>query len=92
MFAHRLSIFLSRLALVAVALAFCITYYEYPPIGYAGIVFVSSVAVVLAIGAGLLAIALAVLILLRRLPAKPWNPIAFASLAIALALAYVWLL
>ena len=50
------------------------------------------VAVVLAIGAGLLAIALAVLILVRRLPAKPWNPIAFASLAIALALVYVWLL
>lgn len=92
MFAHRLSKFLSRVALVSVALAFCITYYAYPPIGYEGIIFISSVAVVLALGAGLLALVLAGLLLVRRQPPRPWNAIVVACLSLGLAMTYVWLL
>ena len=42
------------MAIVSATLAVSMTYYELPPIGYDGIIFVSSVAVMLAIGSPLL--------------------------------------
>lgn len=92
MFAHRLSRFLSRLALVSSAFAIFIVYLASPSLGYEGTIFISAVAVALAIGAGLLSLLLGGLLLLRRQPPRPVNAITVASLAIALALAQVWLL
>lgn len=92
MFIHRLTKFLSRVALVAAALAFCVTYYDYPEIVYEGRIFISSVGVAMAIIAGLLSLALGSLLLIRRLPPKPWNAIVVASLSIVLALTYVALM
>ena len=92
MFPHRLTKFLSRVSLFAVALAFIVTYYDYPDIVYEGRVFISSVAVALAIIAGFLSLAIAGLLLLRRLPPKPFNAMVVASLSIVLAFTYVALL
>ena len=92
MFAHRLSKFLSRVALVSVVLAFGIAYYDYPPIGIEGRIFISSVAVVLALGAGLLTLVLAGLLLVRRQRPRPWNAVVVACLSVILALVFVWLL
>ena len=91
-FAHRLSKFLSRLALFAAALAICVTYYGILPIGYEGMVFVSSVAVVMALGAGVISLGLAAMLLILRKPPKPYNAMLIASLAIIMAVAYVWAL
>lgn len=91
-FAHRLSKFLSRIALVAATLAICVTYYQFPPIGYEGMIFVSSVAVVLALGAGLISLGLAAILLLLRKSPKPYNAMLIATLAIGMAAGYVWAL
>ena len=68
---HRLSGFLSIVALISATLAVCVSYFSIPPIGYEGRIFLSSVAVVLAIGAGLLSLALAAIIFARKKRPKP---------------------
>ena len=73
-------------------LAFASTHYQYPPIGYEGVIFIGSVGVMLAIGAALLSLLLAGLLLVRRQPQKPWSAIAFSCVSIALAGTYMWLL
>ena len=87
---HRLSRFLSTVALTSSTLAVCLTYYSIPSLGYEGTIFVSSVAVVLAIGSGLLSLILATIILARRRPPKPYITIAKAIASIAMAIAYIW--
>ena len=73
-------------------LAFASTHYQYPPIGYEGVIFISSVCVMLGIGAAVLALALAGSRLMRRQLPKPWNTIVVAILAIVLAITYIQLL
>jgi len=58
--------------------------------GYEGIVFVSSVAVVLALLAGAMSLTLAAYLLLRHKPPKPLNAILVSAIAIAVALIYIW--
>lgn len=77
---------------MSVLLAFACTHYQYPPVGYEGVIFISSVAVMLALGAALLSLVLAGLLLFRRQPPKPWDAMVVASLSIGLALTYAWLL
>ncbi len=58
--------------------------------GYEGTIFVSSVAVVLAIGSGLLSLILAAIILVRKKPPKPVKTSAISIVSIAIAFAYIW--
>ena len=58
--------------------------------GYEGIVFVSSVAVALALLAGAMSLTLAAYLLLRHKPPKPLNSVLISAVAIAIALTYVW--
>ncbi len=87
---HRLSNFLSVLALTSATLAVCVTYFSFPPMGYEGMIFLSSVAVVLALGSGLLSLALAAIILVTKKPPKPLKPAAISIVSIAIALGYIW--
>lgn len=87
---HRLSRFLSVVSLTSSTLAVCLNYYWIPSLGYEGTVFVSSVAVVLAIGSGLLSLILAAIILARKQPPKPIITTAISLVSIAIALAYIW--
>ena len=73
-------------------LAFASTHYQYPPIGYEGVIFISSVAVMLAVGSAMLSLALSGLLLIRRQPPRPWNAITVACLSMMLAFTYIWLL
>ena len=73
-------------------IAFACTHYQYPPIGYEGVIFISSVGVMLAFGSALLSLILAGLLLSRRQPPKPWNAVVVACLSIVLGTTYVWLL
>jgi hypothetical protein len=70
--------------------AISVTYFEFPPIGYGGMVFISSVAVVLTIGAALLSLILVVSLLIRRKSPRPINPAVVSVLSLALAFTYVW--
>ena len=54
--------------------------------------FVSSVAVVLAIGAGLLSLGMAAVLLIRRKPPKPYNAALVSLVAIVMAFAYIWVM
>lgn len=65
--------------------AFSVTYFEFPPIGYEGMVFVSSVAVVLTIGAGVLASALVAILFVKRASPKPLNATVISILSLILA-------
>lgn len=76
--------------MISAIIAVCVTYFGFPPIGYAGMVFISSVAVVLAIGAGGLSLLLAGTLILRRQGPRPVQSIAVSLLGIALAITYVW--
>jgi hypothetical protein len=67
-------------------------YYQIPPMGFEGIIFLSSVAVVLALLAGGMSLTLAAYLLLRRKPPKPLNAVMVSTIAIAIALSYVWAL
>lgn len=87
---HRLSRFLSVVALISATLAVCVTYFSIPPMGYEGMIFLSSVAVVLALGSGLLSLALAAFVFVRKKPPKPLKTTAISILSIAIALGYVW--
>jgi hypothetical protein len=87
---HRLAGFLAKLAIVSVALAVSMTYFDFPPMDYAGMVFFSSVAVVLGIGAGALALMLVTIILVKGTPPKPLVPMIVSGTAIAVAFGYIW--
>ena len=87
---YRLSRFLSKVALISALLAISVTYIEFPSIGYEGMVFVSSVAVVLTIGSGVLSLALATILFIKKTSPKPVNATVVSILSIILAFGYVW--
>ena len=87
---YRLSGFLSKVALISALLALSVTYFEFPPIGYAGMVFVSSVGVVLTIGSGILSLILASILFIKKASPKPVNATVISILSIFLAFGYVW--
>jgi len=87
---YRLSKFLSKVALISAMLAVSVTYFEFPPIGYEGMVLVSSVAVVLTIGSGILSLALATILFVKRASPKPVNATVVSILSLILAFGYVW--
>jgi hypothetical protein len=71
-------------------LAVSVTYFEFPPIGYEGMVFVSSVGVVLTIGSGILSLVLASILFIKRASPKPVNATVISILSLILAFGYVW--
>ncbi len=71
-------------------LALSVTYFEFPPIGYEGMVFVSSVGVVLTIGSGILSLVLASILFVKRASPKPVNATVISILSLILAFGYVW--
>lgn len=87
---YNLSSFLSKVALISVLFAVSVTYFEFLPISYQGMVFVSSVAVVLTIGSGILSLALATILLVKRASPKPANAAVISILSLMLAFGYVW--
>jgi len=87
---YRLSGFLSKVALISAMLAVSVTYFEFPPIGYEGMVFVSSVGVVLTIGSGILSLVLASILFIKRASPKPVNATVISILSLILAFGYVW--
>ena len=87
---YRLSGFLSKVALISAMLALSVTYFEFPPIGYEGMVFVSSVGVVLTIGSGILSLILASILFVKRASPKPVNATVISILSLILAFGYVW--
>ena len=89
---YRLSKFLSSVAIISATLAVSITYYEIPPIGYEGMIFVSSVAVVLAIGSALLSLSLAAIHTARRRSPKPVIATVLSVLSLIVAFGYIWAL
>jgi hypothetical protein len=78
--------------MTAAVTAICVTYFEFPPVGFEGMIFISSVAVVLALGAGTMSLTLAIYLVIRRKSRQLMSPTIVASLAIALALTYVWMM
>jgi hypothetical protein len=46
--------------MTAAVTAICVTYFEFPPVGFEGMVFISSVTVVLALGAGAMSLTLTI--------------------------------
>ena len=88
----RLSRFLSQVAMTAAVTAICVTFFEFPPVGFEGMIFISSVAVVLALGAGMLSLTLASYLFIRRRSPRPTSATIVSFLAIALALAFVWMM
>lgn len=68
------------------------TYYEFPPIGYDGIIFVSSVAVMLAIGSALLSLSLAAIHAARGKSPKPVTAAVLSILSLIVAFGYIWAL
>ncbi|MBT8433040.1 MAG: hypothetical protein KJN95_00170 [Gammaproteobacteria bacterium] len=87
---YRLAGFLSKVALISAMLAVSVTYFEFPPIGYEGMVFVSSVGVVLTIGSAILSLALASILFVKRTSPKPVNATVISILSLILAFGYVW--
>lgn len=87
---HRLARFLSLIALISSSLAVLGTYFSIPSLGYEGTIFVSSVAVVLAIGAGSLSLILAAIIFARKMSPKPVNTTAISIASMAIAFGYIW--
>ena len=87
---YRLARFLSTVAILAAALAVSVSYLGFPPVSYEGMVLLSAVAIVLAIGAGGLSLLLSGALLLQRRPPNPIRPAVVSALAIALATLYVW--
>jgi len=87
---YRLSGFLAKVALISAMLAISVTYFEFPPIGYEGMVFVSSVGVVLTIGSGVLSLVLATILFVKRASPKPVNATVVSILSLILAFGYVW--
>ena len=71
-------------------LAISVTYFEFPPIGYEGMVFVSSVAVVLTIGSGILSLTLATILFVKKASPKPVTATVVSILSLILAFGYVW--
>lgn len=87
---YRLSRFLSIVSLISTTLAFGVTYFGFPPIGFEGMIFISSVAVVLALGSGILSLILAAIIFLKGSAPKPENPMVISIASIVLAMGYIW--
>lgn len=87
---HRLSSFLSSVAIISATLAVCVTYYEFPPIGFEGMILVSSVAVVLAIGTAVLSLCLAAIQAASGRSPKPVTATVLSSLALIVAFGYIW--
>ena len=87
---YRLSKFLASVAMTSVITAISVTYFEFPPIGYGGMVFISSVAVVMTIGAALLSLILVGSLLIRRKSPPPIKPVVVSVLSLALAFSYIW--
>jgi len=89
---YRLSRFLAFVAMTSAIAAVSVTHLGFPPIDYEPMVVVSSVAVVLAIGAATLSLILVGALWLRRIKPRPTRVIATSMLALALAFTYVWTL
>lgn len=89
---YRLSRFLAFVAMASAITAVSVTHLGFPPVGYESMVVVSSVAVVLAIGAATLSLILAGALWLRRIKPRPTRIITVSMLALALAFTYVWTL
>ena len=89
---YRLSKFLSSVAIISATLAVSITYYEIPPIGYEGRIFVSSVAVVLAIGSALLSLSLAAIHSARGRSPKTVISTELSILSLIVSFGYIWAL
>ena len=64
-------------------------YYDFESIDYAGIVFLSSVSVMLALMAGSLSLVFALLLLARRQLPRPINPMVVSGIAMVLAGVYI---
>ena len=71
--------------MAATVTAICVTYFEFPRVGFEGLVFISSVVVVLALGAGTMS--LTIYLFIHRRSPRPTSPTIVASPAIVLALA-----
>ena len=65
-------------------------YYQYPRIGFGGILLLSSTSVALALLSATLSLLVAGVLLLRRKPPRPLNQILVSMLAVVIALTYVW--
>lgn len=87
---YRLARFLSIVALISATLAVSVTYFGFPPIGFEGMIFLSSVAVVLVIGSAVLSLALAAIIALKGSSPKPLVPTAISILSLLIAVGYIW--
>ena len=86
----RLSRFLSKVAIISAILAFCVTYFGFPPVGFEGVIFISSVAVVLAIGAAVLSLVLALILFAKGSSPKPTTATVISMLSLAMAVGYIW--
>lgn len=78
------------MALISVALAYGVTYFEFPPIGFEGMIFISSVAVVLAIGSAVLSLALAAIMFAKGRSPKPVNATVTSIASLIMAVGYIW--
>lgn len=86
----RLSRFLCVVAMTSAVTAISVTYFEFPPVDYQGMVFISSVEVALTIGAALLSLILAGYLLIRRKSPRPVNSAVLSLLSLAPAFTWVW--
>ena len=87
---YRLSRFLSKVAIISAILAFSVTYFGFPPIGFEGVIFISSVAVVLAIGSAVLSLILAIILFSKGRSPKPTHATAVSILSLVMAVGYIW--
>ena len=78
------------MALISAILAVSVTYFGFPPIGFEGMIFLSSVAVVLVIGSAILSLVLAAIIALKGDSPKPLVPTAISFLSLSIAIGYIW--
>ena len=85
----RLSSFLATVAICAAVLAISVSHLGFPPVSYEGMVLISAVAVVMAIGAGGLSLLLAVLHLIIRKHPRPLRSLVLSILALLLAASYL---
>jgi hypothetical protein len=65
--------------MTAAVTAICGTYFEFPLIGFEGMAFISSVAVVLALGAATMSLTLTIFLFIRHRSPRPTSPAIVAS-------------